>query len=78
MDSENAAGTAFSIINNYVRFIELQSDRRRYDCPTDKHWEQFMPGRGTQAETDDEAATVRLGAHEKPDIGESAILQHLR
>lgn len=44
MDSENAAGTAFSIINNYVRFIELQSDRRRYDCPTNKHWEQFMQG----------------------------------
>ena len=44
MDSEDAAGTAFSIINNYVRFIEPQADKRRYDCPTDKHWEQFMQG----------------------------------
>ena len=32
MDSEDAAGTAFSIINNYVRFVEPQTDKRRYDC----------------------------------------------
>ena len=44
MCSEDAAGTAFAIINNYVRFIEPQADKRRYDCPTDKHWEQFMQG----------------------------------
>ena len=59
----DAEQTAFSIINQYVRFVDEEPDKRKNDWKLNDRWAWFIGDNRTEFEADDKARALHLRPH---------------